>query len=447
MWFLGIDIGTTHLKVIGMGEDGTLLPVRKRRTPVLQRNGLTFHDALAVWRDLSALIQAYSGDEARRWGPLAAVSVGTFGQEESVAVDRSGKVLWPSLAWWENYPDPALDASLHRWLDGEAHYAVSGMRSRPNQSPERLSWIRRHDPALWRQIDLWVDFGSYVMWQMTGEWRAATSQITHSQCVDLRSMRLHEPTLARLDFPPTLFPTMADTGERCGEIRPDALPGVPLAPGASVFVGGHDQIVGAWAVQNYQPTSVFDSIGTSEYLMVLTPHFPDAAAAWRLEVDIERTWKAGEFVMGCATPSGKIIQTLAELLYQGDYDLLFRDLLADAPPSAVSVSVNEAEARGLFSLHHLNAGVRPAGIVQATLNHIADRAFRLLSQMGETGGILPQDAVLMGSLFQRPEMLEHRRRRWNMPLFVSDLDEPVATGAAMIARESWFIATHREDRL
>ncbi|MCZ8654682.1 hypothetical protein [Escherichia albertii] len=48
MWFLGIDIGTTHIKIIGISEEGTLLPVKRCRTPVIQHDGLTFHDALPV---------------------------------------------------------------------------------------------------------------------------------------------------------------------------------------------------------------------------------------------------------------------------------------------------------------------------------------------------------------------------------------------------------------
>ncbi|ELH1433498.1 TPA: carbohydrate kinase [Raoultella ornithinolytica] len=447
MWFLGIDIGTTHIKIIGLSEDGVLLPVKKCRTPILQRDGLTFHDAQDVWQMLVIQLTDYARTAARAHGPLAAISIGTFGQEESVAVNLRGDIVYPSLAWWENYPAAALDNETQSWLDSEEHYAISGMRSRPNQSPERLSWIRQHHEELWNHIDLWVDFGTFIMWRLTGEWRAPSSQLTHSQCIDLKSMQPHEPTLQQLRLSPTLFPTPADTGECCGEIHAQMLPGVELYPGACVFIGGHDQIVGALAVQHNQPTHVFDSIGTSEYLMVLTPHFPDTSAAWQLGVDIERTWKAGEFVMGCATPSGKIIQTLAELLYQGDYDHLFNDLLTDADTRGVSVSVDESEAQGLFSLHHLNAGIRPAGLVQATLNHIADRAYQLLTQMCEMGAIRPQDAVLMGSLFQRSEMIEHRKRRWKMPLFASTLTEPVAMGAAMIARESWFIATHREDQL
>jgi sugar (pentulose or hexulose) kinase len=447
MWFLGIDIGTTHIKIIGIGQQGMLLPVKKCRTPVMTRDGLTFHHAEQVWQTLSAMIAEYAGQEAVNDGPLAAVSIGTFGQEESVAVNALGEVIYPSLAWWENYPQAALDVQTQRWLDSQQHYAVSGMRSRANQSPERLSWIRKHRPEIWQQVAQWVDFGSYVTWRLTGEWRASSSQITHSQCFDLKSMRPHEPTLEKLDLWPEIFPEIVDTGARCGEIIAATLPGVGLSPGASVFAGGHDQIVGAWAVQSRQPTHVFDSIGTSEYLMVLTPHFPDAATAWQLGVDIERTWQRGEYVMGCATPSGKIVQTLAELLYQGDYDRLFSDLLLDSAPSGLAVSIHDDESLGLLSLQQIPAGIRPADVVQVTLNNIAERTWQLLSHMCEIGDIRPQDAVLMGSLFQRSEMLEHRKKRWKMPLFVSDLAEPVATGAAAIARESWLITTHQEDRL
>lgn len=447
MWFLGIDIGTTHIKIIGISHEGALLSVKRCRTPVMLRDGLTFHDADNVWQTLSALIVEYAHNEAKTSGPLAAVSLGSFGQEESVAVNVRGEVIYPSLAWWENYPQTALAGETQQWLDSREHYAISGMRSRSNQTPERISWLRKQHPDIWGKTSRWVDFGSYVIWRLTGEWRASSSQITHSQCFDLRSMLVHEPTLEKLELWPELFPQVANTGECCGEINVASLPGVECCPAASVFIGGHDQIVAAWAVQNQQPTHVFDSIGTSEYLMVLTPHFPHTDFAWQLGVDIERTWQAGEYVMGCATPSGKIVQLLAELLYGGDYDRLFSDLIRERPAASVSVTLDDDENQGLLSLHHLNAGVQAADLVQATFNNIADRTRLLLNHMCEIGGIRPQEAVLMGSLFQRSEMLEHRKQRWKMPLFVSCLAEPVATGAAAIARESWLITTHQETHL
>ena len=92
MWFLGIDIGTTHIKIIGLSEDGVLLPVKKCRTPILQRDGLTFHDAQDVWQMLVIQLTDYARTAARAHGPLAAISIGTFGQEESVAVNLRGDI-------------------------------------------------------------------------------------------------------------------------------------------------------------------------------------------------------------------------------------------------------------------------------------------------------------------------------------------------------------------
>ncbi|MGP4142196.1 FGGY-family carbohydrate kinase [Sodalis praecaptivus] len=437
MWFLGIDIGTTHIKVMGIAEDGALLPAQKCRTPVTQANGLTFHDARAVWQAVRDLVSHYARHEAKPCGGLAAIAIGTFGQEEAVAVDRAGEMIYPSLAWWENYPDSALSAADRAWLDTPEHYAVSGIRLRPNQSPERLAWLRRNEPALFNRIDKWADFGSYVAWRLTGEWRVSASQITHSQCFDLHTLRPHRPTLERLALRPEWFAPIAGTGDACGAIRPASLPEVELHPGAGVFVGGHDQIMAAYAVQSTQPTDVFDSIGTSEYLMVLTDRYQPTPTAWQLGIDIERTWRNGEYVMGCATPSGKMMQTLAELFYRGDFAPLFQDLAQPCAPGALQVTLGEEEHQGLFSLQNLHAGVTPQQVLYGVLDAIADRTRHLLGHMCELGAIRLQDAVLMGSLFQRPEMVAHRQARWQMPLYVSELAEPVATGAAMIAREAW----------
>lgn len=438
MWFLGIDIGTTHLKVVGVLENGEVLAAQRCRTPFSERDGLTFHEGEAIWQALVGLIGDYARHASAAGGLLAGISVGTFGQEESLAVDAQGNQTWPSLAWWQNYAAPSLCADDSAWLDTPEHYAVSGLRLRSNQTPERLSHLRQHHPDRWRKTDKWVDFGSYVMWRLTGNWCVSASQINHSQCFDVRSLKPHGATFERLALEPSLFPRIAETGELCGEISNSALPGVALAPGAAVYVGGHDQIMGAYAVQSTRPTDVFDSIGTSEYLMTISRLYQPEAIAWQLGIDYERSWRAGEFMMGYANPSGKIIQTLSELFFAGDFDRLFQALAMPQGGEGIRVSLaQESGGQGLFTLHDVEAGTSPDSVVCSVLDHIAFHMRHVLAHMCELGAINVQDAVLMGSLFQREEMLAHRSRCWGMPLFVSELAEPVATGAATIAREAW----------
>lgn len=439
MWFLGIDIGTTHLKVAGVTAEGTELPAGRVRTPTVLADGLTFHDAEAIWRTTADLIGEYARTTAAGHGPLGGACVASFGQEESVAVDRAGRMVHPSLAWWESWPARALAPEVTARLDAFEQYRVSGLRHRLNQTPERTAQLRAREPDTWRSTVRWVDFCTFVTQRLTGEWAGATSQVTHSQCFDLTTLAPHLPTLELLDLAPELFAPALPTGAVAGELVPQALPGVRIAPGARVVVGGHDQVVAARQVHAMSGAGVFDSIGTSEYLMVTTETFAPRQRSYELGIDHERSWREDGYLLGYPTPSGKVVHLLAELFHGGDFDALFQGLAgtrADGLP-ALRVTVHADDTgTGLLDLAGLPAGARPVDVVRACLDHLADLTRTRVDEMCELAGTRPASVALMGSLFRRPEMAAHRRERWQVPLHISPLAEPVALGAAAIAREA-----------
>ncbi len=440
MWFLGIDIGTTHLKVAGITAEGTLLPAGRLRTPTVHSDGLAHHDAEEIWRSTAGLVAEYARTTAAAHGPLGGVAVASFGQEESVAVDRSGRMIHPSLAWWESSPGLALDPDTAARLDSFEQFRVSGLRHRPNQTPERMALLRARRPDVWRSTARWVDFCTFVTERLTGTWASAASQITHSQCFDLATLTPHVPTLELLGLTPDLFAPVLPTGADAGEIRTAALPGVRVAPGARVVLGGHDQVLAARQVRATSGADVLDSIGTSEYLMVTTDTFAPQRRSWELGIDHERSWHDGAFLLGYPIPTGKVVQLLAELFHDGDFDAMFERLADTGPgePSSLRVTVdsmNEAGG-GLLDLRGVPAGARPADVVRACLDHLADLARTRVDEMCALAGTRPETVALMGSLFRRPEMAGHRRERWDLPLHISQLAEPVAYGAAAVARDA-----------
>ena len=443
MWFLGIDIGTTHVKAVGVTSSGQILPAARCRTPVRTHQGLPVHMAEEVWEQAVGLITRYASGPAAPHGRLGGLSVATFGQEESVAVDAAGREIHPSLAWWEDGDTEALGPGVAEWFDSPEHYAVSGMRYRPNQTPGRIARLRTLDPATWRSVSRWVDFGSYAMWRLTGRWAAAASQITHSQLFDLADLTPHQPSLDALEVGAELFPEALLTGHPVGEIRADVL-GVPLAPGAGVYVGGHDQMVAARAVALDTATGssaapqVFDSIGTSEYLMVVSPARRPGRLAYERGLDHERAWGTDDYLLWRAIPSGKVIQLLAELFFDGDFDRLFACLPEPrraVPSLRAVISPLTDTGQGLLSLDGIPAGATPADIVHCCLDTVARQVTAGLTEMCAFVGTRPSSVALLGSLFRRPELVQHRQDRSEVPLLVSTLDEPVATGAAQLARE------------
>jgi len=439
MWFLGIDVGTTHVKVVGVTEDGTVLPAARRRTPVLTLGGYAYHDGAAVWAEIADLAAEYATTTAAGRGGLRGVSVGSFGQEESLAVDAAGAVVTPTLAWWQTPPGSALDAEVRAYLDSPEHYAVSGMRYRAIQSPERIAALRAERPDAWRRTRRYVDFISYVTWQLSGRWRASSTQITHSQVFELDTLAPHRPSLDALTLTPDLFGPVGRPGEVVDALRPDALPGVPLAPDATVYLGAHDQVLALYAVAAGTDRAVFDSIGTSEYLMVRAPRFAPDDVAYRLGMDYEHAWRAGEYLLGHAVTSGKVVQLLAELFCGGDFDRLYRALATDvAVPEPVRLRVSDLSrpGAGLISLADIPADATPAGVVRACLDQLADTTRGTIARMCEVAGVELGEVTLMGSQFRRDEMLAHRRARWQLPLHRADAGEPVATGAALLARDA-----------
>src|SRR5690606_33611319 len=129
--------------------------------------------------------------------------------------------------------------------------------------------MRRHHPQDWVRVARWADFSAYAGWRLTGEWASSASQINHSQVFDYSSLLPHAESLAALDVEPSVFPPVTHPGVHIGQIDPAALPGVDLAPGAPLVMGGHDQVLAAYAVSQEIPTAAFDSIGTSEYGMIV----------------------------------------------------------------------------------------------------------------------------------------------------------------------------------
>ncbi|QNA93571.1 MULTISPECIES: FGGY family carbohydrate kinase [unclassified Microbacterium] len=446
MWFLGIDIGTTHVKVVGVTAEGVELDPLRTRTPVNLIDGATFHEGGEIWDCVRDLVRAYAHGPVQDVGGglLAGVAVGSFGQEESFPVDDHGTPLTGSRAWWERWPERTLHAAAVEHLDSVEHFRTSGMRFRDNQSPDRIARLRADHPDVWAHTHRWVDFGAFVTFQLSGRWALSSTQATHSQFFDLLTLEPDQASLDLVDIEAGLFPEIAHPGTRIGALLPDALPGVPIADGAAVYVGGHDQVMAAYASSVHDGASAVDAIGTAEYVMLTSGAFALDERLHAFGADVERGWMPDQYVLGWGLPTGKILQQLADRFVDGDFDRLMAAIDVDLPsPPQVHLRVNDLHGRAedLFDVEGVEERTRPDDIVRACLTDLSVQirdTVRTMAAIAEA----PLDSIaLTGSLFQRSELVRHRERLWNLPLRVSPLREAAAVGAAELARASHTRAT------
>ncbi|MET9269516.1 FGGY family carbohydrate kinase [Kribbella sp. NPDC003557] len=232
---LGVDIGTTNLKVCRV-PDGS---VRSVRTP---------DDAEALQHAVRRLVAELSEGQH-----VDAIGI-TAMAETGVPLDRDYRPLTQLITWRDQ---PGVEQA--RQLDAADLYARTGLRRSAKLPVVTWRWLRETEPALFARTRLWAGVPDLVLAALTGSY---AMHLTHAQrlgVLDLQS-RQWDPGLLEwggLDGLPAVVEPMAVAGT--------------TPAGVPVVLCGHDHLVGAWAAGVREPGQVADSLGTAEAIITPSP--------------------------------------------------------------------------------------------------------------------------------------------------------------------------------
>lgn len=141
--FLGIDLGTSGLKVALVGDDGQLLAQGEATYPInAARQGWAETDPADWWAALTTVVT----DMSPHLREVGVHGIGLAGQMHGVVLcDAAGTPLRPAVLW----PDRRADAELSRWRDLPAtDRARLANPIVPGMYGPLLGWLATHEPAI-----------------------------------------------------------------------------------------------------------------------------------------------------------------------------------------------------------------------------------------------------------------------------------------------------------
>lgn len=256
---LGIDIGSTNLKVVALDAAGHVVARVRRATPRPADDPSI--DAARLFDTIEEMaIEAC----AERYTVAAACAAGVG--EDGVLVDAALHPLTRALAWFDprrtelfNALRPVLGQADDVGTATDAARTLVGWAWARNQPHiERASsWLALTDYVACRWSG--ATFFSDTLASRTGAWRPRERTWDTSRV---------QATLGSTD----LLPTVLRTGSIVGDLRSARLQhaGV-LSQEARVVAGGHDHPLGGWGVHQLHPGAVLDSMGTAEVVVAQTP--------------------------------------------------------------------------------------------------------------------------------------------------------------------------------
>jgi ribulose kinase len=164
--FLGIDLGTTCVRVGVVSEDGRMLAVDE--TVLATRHdapGRAEQDARSWW---PAVCGAAHRAVARSSVPVDAIGgIGLSATSSTVVLlDATDQPLAPAVLWMdvraaEEAAETAIDHPVLRYSGGSdaAEWLVP-----------KAMWFRRHEPAIWARAVRVGEGLDYLTFLLTGEW-------------------------------------------------------------------------------------------------------------------------------------------------------------------------------------------------------------------------------------------------------------------------------------
>lgn len=260
--FLGIDIGTSAVKVIC--TDGTTIHASASADLTVQspQSGWSEQDPHAWWAATCTALAEIG--QTRSLSDVTAI--GLSGQMHgAVLLDSAHQVLRPAILWNDSRSIEEC-ARLQEALPEIG--TIAGVLPLPGFTAPKLMWVARHEPEVHARIAHVVLPKDYIGLRLHGGLATDRSDAAGTLWLDQAAREWSGAVAEASDTDFGWLPRLADGHEVVGQVTTAAALETGLPAGVPVVAGGGDAATGAVSLGATEPGRGFISLGTSGQLFV-----------------------------------------------------------------------------------------------------------------------------------------------------------------------------------
>ena len=275
--YLGIDLGTSELKVMLIDRDQRLVATARHELTLQRPHPMWSEQDPATWWQA---VEAAVGDLRRRVPrELAAVEgIGLSGQMHgAVLLDEQGRVLRPAILW--NDVRSTRECAELEERAPELRQ-ITGNIAMPGFTAPKLLWVARHEPERFRATAKVLLPKDHLRRRLTGEDVSEMSDASGTLWLDVGRRDWSDTMLEATGLTRRHMPRLVEGRESGGRLRADLARAWGMSEGVIVAGGGGDNAATAIGIGAVADGQAFLSLGTSGVLFVATAAFrPNPAEA------------------------------------------------------------------------------------------------------------------------------------------------------------------------
>lgn len=264
-YVLGIDLGTSSVKVLLVSKNGEVIDQESRDYPLYHdKPGYSEQDPDDWVKETKLAIKALT---KRMDNPEKIEGMSFSGQMHSlVLLDKNYRPLRRALLWNDTRTtaecrEIEANVGLKRLHTLTKNPALEGF------TLPKLLWVKKHQPEVFAKASVFLLPKDYLRFSLTGDISIDYSDAAGTLMLNVAEKRWSEEMCEKNGIPFSLCPKLVDSTEEVGVVRAEIANEIGLPELCRVFAGGADNACGAIGAGILSDGLTMSSTGTSGVIL------------------------------------------------------------------------------------------------------------------------------------------------------------------------------------
>lgn len=269
--YIGIDLGTSSVKLILVSNEGEVLSSVTRNYELLipkpmwteQNPTDWYHQTLS---GLKELIKQHKDD-------IKAISFS--GQMHGlVLLDEKDQVLRNAILWNDQRTVEDVDflnehIGMDTLLNQTGNIALTGLTA------PKLLWVKRNEPEIFKRISKIMLPKDYLAYMLSGVFATDVSDVSGTLYYDVKNKKYSKKLLDILSIHEKQLPKVFESYEKIGILKKELKDVLGIKQDIDIIIGAGDQAAGAVGIGIVNDGSASVSLGTSGVVFVASDAFKE----------------------------------------------------------------------------------------------------------------------------------------------------------------------------
>ena len=430
MNYIGIDLGTSAVKLLLVSESGEILKTASESYPLeFPHNGWSQQDPKDWWeavrKGLKVLLEDHDPSEVK--------AIGCGGQMHGlVLLDENDEVIRPCILWNDGRTQKETDFlnTIEKLPEYTANIAFAGFTA------PKILWVRENEPENFQRTRKIMLPKDYINYKFTGVFSTDYSDASGMLLLDVENKRWSKEMIELCGIGEKMLPKLYESYEVTGKVREEIAEEFGFHD-VKVVAGAGDNAAAAIGTDTVHDGSCNISLGTSGTVFIASDRFP------KLENHAIHNFAHanGKYhLMGCILSAASCNKWFAEEIFKTDdyakeqeavtEDMLGRNHVFFLPYLMGERSpINDTDARGMFI--GMSMDTKREDMYLAVLEGVAF-AIRDCLENAKEAGIDIKESMICGGGSKSPLWRKIIANVLNITLAIPQSEEGPGYGGAML---------------